>query len=171
MKAVIVTDMLYDFIYGALKCERAVKIIKPIQKLLEKAHKEKWVICYVNDTHDKTDRELAIWGEHAMRGSSGNRVIDELKPINGDKVFEKHYYSAFVNTGLDEYLKANNVDEIIIVGVQAHICVLNTSASAYNLGYKIKAPSNCIEAFDQASYDMAMKYISDFYAVDISPIK
>ena len=168
MKALIVTDMLYDFIYGALKCDRAVKIIPVIKRLLDQAHKENWLVCYVNDTHDKNDPELAIWGEHAMRGTPGDQIIDELKPIGTDKVFEKHFYSAFAYTGLDEYLKANNVDEIIVVGVQAHICIINTVCSAYNLGYKIKTPANGVEAFDQESYDMAMKYIKDYFASDIS---
>ena len=168
MKALIVTDMLFDFIYGALKCERAKRIIPNIRRLIDKAHQEGWLVVYVNDTHDESDRELKIWGPHAMRGSDGDRVIEELKPTSKDKVIEKHFYSAFVETELNDYLKANNVDEIILVGVQAHICIINTAASAYNYGYKIKAPKNCIEAFDETNYNYAISYVKDYFMADTS---
>ena len=37
--AVLVIDMLNDFIKGNLKCDRAVKVIPNIKKLLDTAHK------------------------------------------------------------------------------------------------------------------------------------
>jgi len=49
--AIIVIDMLNDFIYGDLKCEEARKIIPKLKKLLNKARKLKIPIIYANDAH------------------------------------------------------------------------------------------------------------------------
>ena len=38
--AVIIVDMLNDFVTGSLKCDRAQRIIPPMQKLVEEARKK-----------------------------------------------------------------------------------------------------------------------------------
>jgi nicotinamidase-related amidase len=46
-EAVLVIDMLKDFVYGALKCERAQRIIPNIKKLIEEARKVGVPVIYI----------------------------------------------------------------------------------------------------------------------------
>jgi len=39
MKALIIIDMLNDFVTGSLKCERAQRIIPNIRRLIDASHK------------------------------------------------------------------------------------------------------------------------------------
>lgn len=49
--AVIVIDMLEDFVYGVLKNDRAKRIIPNIAKLLDFARAKGWLVVYANDAH------------------------------------------------------------------------------------------------------------------------
>ena len=84
MKASIIIDMLQDFVDGALANPRARAIFPPLQRLLEHARREGWVVVFSNDAHQPGDRELAVWGEHAMAGTPGAQVVEELQPQRGD---------------------------------------------------------------------------------------
>jgi len=66
--AVIVIDMLEDLVYGALKNERSHKIIKPLQKLLDHARKNQWLVIYSNDAHLPGDPEEKSVGTACARG-------------------------------------------------------------------------------------------------------
>ena len=66
MEAVIVIDMLKDFVHGKLKCERALRIIPNLRKLIESARSFGIPVIYVGDAHLPEDFELKLWGEHAL---------------------------------------------------------------------------------------------------------
>ena len=108
MKALIIVDMLIDFVDGKLANPRAGRIIGPLQQLLDHARQSGWAIVFANDAHRPDDPELKVWGEHAMEGDPGAQVIDALEPQEGEKEWQspKRVYGAFDSTGLDERLKA-----------------------------------------------------------------
>ena len=74
--AILVIDMLNDFINGKLKLKGAEKIVPNIQKLLNFARLQNIPIIYCNDSHLPNDKELQIWGRHAMKGTRGAEVIE-----------------------------------------------------------------------------------------------
>ena len=104
MKALIIVDMLKDFVDGKLANPRAQGITEPLQRLLAHAREDGWVVVFSNDAHQPGDPEMKIWGEHAMAGDPGAEVIEELAPREGDIISEKQHYGAFDFTGLDEQL-------------------------------------------------------------------
>ena len=112
-EAVVVVDMVYDFVYGILQTDRAQKIIPPIQSLIKAARESGNEVVFVGDAHLPTDPELEVFGEHAMRGTPEAETIKELQPQEGDHVLEKRTYSAFFETGLDLLLRRLNVDSIV----------------------------------------------------------
>lgn len=118
--------MLNDFIKGGLKCERALEIIPNIRTLLDIARNNQIPIFYCIDEHLPTDSyELELWGPHAMKGTVGQQIIDELKPQKKDIVITKRTYSAFDRTNLDRYLArvydGKGADSIIITGVHTYL--------------------------------------------------
>lgn len=61
--AIIVVDMLNDFVTGALACDRAKAIIEPTRKLLEAARKNNIPVIFSNDAHLKgIDHEIKVMG-------------------------------------------------------------------------------------------------------------
>lgn len=173
--AVIVLDMLNDFVTGNLKTDRAARIIKPIQKLVQAARANSVPVIYSNDAHFSTDFEVVEkWGKHAIKGSPGAQVIPELAPTEKDFVVEKRVYSGFYETGLDSLLrslyKGLGVETVILAGLHTHICVRHTAASAFYRGYKITVPRDGVEAFTRKDHEDGLKYLKDVYGAEIKTV-
>jgi nicotinamidase-related amidase len=173
--AVLVLDMLNDFVTGALKTDRVTRIIEPLQKLVEAAREHGVPVIYSNDAHFRTDFEVVErWGEHAMKGSLGGQVIPELAPAENDFVVEKRVYSGFYETGLDSLLRSlydgMGVETVVLVGVHTHICVRHTAADAFYRGYKIVVPSDGVQAFTRRDHEEGLKYLKDIYSAEITTV-
>jgi nicotinamidase-related amidase len=174
--AVIVLDMLNDFVTGALKTDRAARIVDPIKKLVEAARKYGVPVIYSNDAHLKIDHEVVEkWGDHAIKGTQGAKVIPELAPTERDFVVEKRVYSGFYETGLDSLLRSlyngKGVETVVLVGLHTHFCVRHTAASAFYRGYKITVPSDGVQAFTQKDHEEGLKYLKNVYNAEIKTVK
>ena len=104
--AILVVDMLNDFVTGALKCDRGLAIVPKTAKLLQEARKNGVPVIFCNDAHVKDiDHELKLWGDHAIAGTPGAEVIPELEVCDKDYIVPKRRYSGFFHTDLDLLLK------------------------------------------------------------------
>jgi nicotinamidase-related amidase len=170
MKALIIVDMLEDFVDGKLANPKARAIIEPLQGLIEHARSEGWVIVFSNDAHQPGDPELRVWGEHAMAGDPGAEVIDELPVHEGDIVSPKRHYGAFDETGLDEQLKERGVDEVVVTGQHTHICVRHSSYGALVRGYGIVIPHDAVCGFEGVDEQAALDYLEATYGARITTV-
>ncbi|MGI9117577.1 MAG: cysteine hydrolase family protein [Gaiellales bacterium] len=164
--AVIVADMLVDFVTGALANPPSQACIEPLARLLDGARDRGWPVCYVNDAHLPGDAEERLWGAHAMAGTPGAQVIAELAPQPGDVQFAKRWYSGFHETGLDMYLRQHGVDTVIMTGQHAHICVQHTAGDAFISGYRIVLATDAISAFTPEDKDAGVGYMEHMYGAE-----
>jgi len=174
-KAVIIIDMLNDFVTGDLKCERAKCIIPNLKKLIEAARKHNIPVIYSNDAHYPGDFEVVErWGKHAIKGTKGARVIPELKPTEKDYVVKKRTYSGFYETGLDSLLRSlyrgEGVKTVILSGLHTNICVRHTAAGAFFRGHKIIIAKDGVEAFTQEDHEQGLKYLEYAYNAKIMTV-
>ena len=173
MKALVIVDMLDDFVTGALANPRAERIVEPLARLLEHARRNQdWVVVFSNDAHDPADPELRVWGEHALAGSPGAQVIAALEPQPGpaEIISPKRAYGAFDGTGLDEQLRALGVDEVIIAGQHTHICVRHSSYGALIRGYRVTVARDAVCAFEGVDENDALDYLVMAYGATITDV-
>jgi nicotinamidase-related amidase len=174
-KAVIIIDMLNDFVTGDLKTERAEHIIPNLKKLIEAARKHNITVIYSNDAHYPADVEVVEkWGKHAIKGTKGAEVIPELKAAEKDYIVEKRTYSSFYETGLDPLLRSlyrgDGVKTVILGGLHTNICVRHTAADAFFRGYKIIIAKDGVEAFTQEDHEQGLKYLEYVYNAKIKTV-
>ena len=170
--AVIVIDMINDFVSGVFKNDRAAKIIPNIEALLSQARRLSIPVIYATDAHlPGIDPEFDIWGSHAEAGSWGAEIVDELKPRKGDFRVYKRKYSAFQGTDLDQLLRELKVDTVILTGVVTDICIQHTAADAFFRGYRIIVPKDCVEAVDAPTQEAAIKFLRKAYGPEITTSK
>ncbi len=167
MDAILVADLLNDFVTGKLKCDRAQRIIPNLKKLAATARKVDVPVIYCNDSHLKSDFELNVWGEHAMRGTKGAEVIPELRPEKEDYQVPKRTYSCFFETGLDTILRAHDAREIVITGLFTNICDTHTTADAFFRGYKAVIPEDGVEAMDEQAHLQGLDYLKNIYGAKV----
>lgn len=171
--AIILVDMLNDFVTGKLEIKRAQNIIAPLQRLVVAAHKNNVPVIYSNDAHFPQDIEVTRkWGQHAIKGTHGAEVIPELSPDpNKDYTVEKRTYSGFYETGLDSLLRSLYKDEgartLILGGLHTHMCVRHTAADAFFRGYHIIIANDGVEAFTAQDHETGLKYLETVYGARI----
>lgn len=165
--AILVVDMLNDFVTGALTCERGRAIVPATAELLDAARAAGVPVIFCNDAHlPKIDRELEIWGDHAIAGTPGAEVIPELKLSDKDYVVPKRRYSGFFQTNLDMLLRELGVKTVVMTGLHAHMCVRHTSADAYQLGYDVVVAKQATDSFTEEDYNIGLAYLKTCYGAD-----
>jgi nicotinamidase-related amidase len=169
--ALIIADMINDFVTGALKVKRAQAIIPNIKELLKFARENKLTIIHVTDSHlPEIDPEFDLWGPHAARGSWGSQFIDELKPEKDEYHIFKRKYSAFQGTELDMLLRELKIEIVILTGVLTDICIQHTAADAFFKGYKVIIPKDCVETLDEPTQEYALKFMKRNYGAEITTV-
>lgn len=160
-KALLIMDMLNDFIKrGApLEVPKARGIIRNIRRELEKARMAGIPVIYCCDRHEPRDREFEVWPPHAVRGTQGAEIIEELRPIKGEPVVAKKTYSAFYRTSLEKTLKGLGVKHLILTGVVTNICILYTAVDAYMRGYEITVHEDCVAGLKAGDSLFALRQI------------
>lgn len=167
--AILVIDVINDFVSGVLGSERASRIVPNVSKLLTRARENHIPIIYVTDAHHQgIEPEFEIFPVHALDGSNGSKIIGEIKPESGDYHIKKRRYSGFYETGLDSLLRDLKVDTLIITGIVTNICVQHTAADAFFRGYKIVIPSDCVEAQSDTEQESALRYMEKIYGAEIT---
>ena len=135
--AVIVVDMQNGFCHpdGSLYAPDSEAAIEPVVELVERADDAGATIVATRDVHPPEQFENARyydeferWGEHVVEDSWEAELVTELP--TADHVVEKHTYDAFHETELDGWLTARGIDDLVICGTLANVCVLHTAGSA-----------------------------------------
>ena len=165
--AILVVDMLNDFVTDALGCDRAKAIVPATAELLDAARKAGVPVIFCNDAHIAgIDRELQIWGDHAIAGTKCAEVIPELHLSVKDFVVPKRRYSGFFQTDLDILLKELGVKTVVMTGLHAHMCVRHTSADAFCLGYDVVVAKEATDSFTEEDYQGGLAYLKTCYGAD-----
>ena len=154
--AILVVDMLNDFVTGALGCDRGRAIVPATAQLLDAAREAGVPVIFCNDAHIKgIDRELKLWGDHAIAGTKGAEVIPELKLCDKDYVVPKRRYSGFFQTDLDILLKELGVKTVVMTGLHA-----------YCLGYDVVVAKEATDSFTEEDYNIGIAYLKTCYGAD-----
>lgn len=70
------------------------------------------------------------------RDHIGSEIKDGVKPLPYEPLFQKSVNSAFIGTDLEDSLRKNGYQTIVIVGLTTDHCVSTTTRMAANLGFK-----------------------------------
>lgn len=108
-----------------------------------------------------------------IKGTEGCAIIRELGKSANDLYIIKKRYSAFYNTDLEKALKANNIDTLILAGINTHACIRMAAVDAYQRDYEVILAKDCIESYDKSFHDESIRYLTRYIskAFDNNDIK
>jgi nicotinamidase-related amidase len=119
---------------------------------------------------------VRLFGEHAMVGTLGAQVIEELAPVAGDIVVPKRYCSVCTQTDLEATCLVHDVGRVVIVGQHTDCCVRHTSYDALMRGLEVVVPADATAVFQPLSEEAvaarqqpALDYLRTFYGARVVP--
>lgn len=71
------------------------------------------------------------------KGTWEYEVKQELKPLPGEPVIDKNSQGAFNSSVIDNYLRAFNVQNLVVAGIATSHCVETTARDAADKGYNV----------------------------------
>ncbi|MDT8311700.1 MAG: cysteine hydrolase family protein [Methylophaga sp.] len=126
--ALVMIDCQNTYRTGVMQLIGVEQAIVEAKKLLQRARDMQIPVIHIR--HDGGE------GSPYDLTTDIGQISDEVAPIDGEIVITKNFPNAFVQTELDERLKALGVENIVLAGFMTHMCVNSTAHGGFNLGYK-----------------------------------
>lgn len=105
-----------------------------------------------------------FWGP-GLQSEASARVVAELEPHGSDRVLTKWRYNAFIRTPLAEIMSEQGRDQLLIVGVYAHIGCLLTACDAFMRDIQPFLIGDAVADFSRDEHLRALEYAAQRCAV------
>lgn len=177
--ALIVVDMINDFVHGKPPSLPATpqkeRVVTGCRAAIDVARAANVPVVYTNDRFEPhempTTVEFKVWGEHAIAGTPGAEVIDELRPDPTDFTISKKRYSAFPGTQLDLLLRELAVNEIVVIGIQTDCCVQHTVWDAFVRTFATTVLEDACDAPEWSEHQRALRYMQTYYRTRVIEVE
>lgn len=145
-QALIVVDVQNEFSAAGLRpVPNHTSALEAIKEHVAVARAQQRAIAWVQH-HNRPDESRAF-----VPGSWGATLSPGMGPQAGfgpEALFEKDVYGAFSNTGLEDWLREQNIQAVIIVGFYAHMCLSTSAREALVRGFEVAVDPNATGARD-----------------------
>ena len=131
------------------------QIIPGVQKLLQACREKNHVVVHVTTCYQVTDRknlhtDMGLWHNKIPVEAVDAKdkelwtIDSRIAPIDGEQLLIKKRASSFHGTYLAGFLRAAEVDTILVTGVTATACVRETICDGLAEGFRTIAVKECI---------------------------
>lgn len=121
-------------------------------------------VVYTAQPGDQCQDDRALltdfWGPGLKADDTITRIMPALAPTEQDIVYTKWRYSAFQRTPLKSMMDETGRDQLIIVGVYAHIGCLQTASEAFMTDIQAFMVSDAVADFSESEHEMALNYVA-----------
>ena len=181
--ALVVVDMLYDFIDGSMACQGAEGAIEGTLKAIdgltagtdtdETNVRSTYPILFIRDHHPADHcsfvEQGGPWPPHCVQDTHGADVHESLLPyVKEDLTFfkgedpAKEQYSGFegvnpAGQSLGEVLKLLDVKNVLVCGIATEYCVRNTAEDLARDGFEVYVIQDALAWVDAAGHAEALK--------------
>jgi len=136
--ALLIIDVQNDYFPGGkMELSGSIDAALKIKELLSYFRKTDMPVIHVQ--HISARPGAAFF----LPDTEGAEFNDNVKPQAGEKIIVKNYPNSFRETGLDKYLKENEITKLVIAGMMTHMCIDTTVRAAFDLGYECILAGDC----------------------------
>ena len=142
-RALIVVDIQNDYFPGG-----AHPLVEPeaaaanARRLLDAFRADGRPLVHVQHVWDAPDAPF-------MRpGTPGVEINEAVAPLPGEPVIRKAHPNSFLDTPLEETLRADGVDEVVVCGMMTSMCVDATARAAADLGFAVTVVHDACATLD-----------------------
>lgn len=95
-----------------------------------------------------------------IKGSFGAQWLAGLVIEENEPEIIKKRYSAFFGTDLDEILRRNGINTIVMAGINTQACIQATALDGYQRDLLIILATDCINSFDEEFHNVALRFLT-----------
>jgi nicotinamidase-related amidase len=168
--ALVVVDMQNGFCHpdGSLYAPGSEQAIEPCVDVVERVREAGASVVFTRDVHPPEQFEDAHyydefdrWGEHVLEDSWEAQLVEELDIKDEDLEVVKHTYDAFYQTQLEGWLDAHGIEDLLLCGTLANVCVLETASSAGVRDYRPMLLEDAVGYIEEGHREYALDH-ADF---------
>ena len=163
--ALLVHDMQNYFLnFYDQALEPIPQLISNTQKTIAWAKANGVPVYYTAQPGGQDPEERALltdfWGPGLKAEDTLTAIHEQVAPQAGDTVLTKWRYSAFVKSDFKQRLNESKRDQLIVVGVYAHIGCMQTIMEAFMNDIQGFLVKDAVADFSLSEHNMAQSYIA-----------
>lgn len=143
-KALLVIDVQNGMFQKDNIVHNGDNLLRNLKVLISQARSTETPILYVQHN--------APVGKTLENGTKGWEIHPEITPETGDIIIQKTTSDSFYRTILDEELKKQGVEHLVIAGIQSEVCVDTTCRRAFSMDYKVTLVSDVHSTWDSKEF-------------------
>ena len=142
-KALIIVDIQNDYFEGgANPLAGSIEASLKAKEILNIFREKLYPVIHIQ--HLSTRPEATFF----VPNTFGADIHENVYPMEGEKVITKNYPNSFRDTELLQYLKNNNITDLVICGMMTHMCVDATVRAAKDFGFNCTVISDACATRD-----------------------
>jgi len=114
--------------------------VRRIAHALKWAREQKLPVIHV--VHESRKPNAAIFAP----GSPALEIHPDARPTSGEPVVQKDLPGSFTGTKLEELLRAQGIERVVLAGFMTQMCVDTTARQAAHLGFRVTVLSDATAA-------------------------
>ena len=94
----------------------------------------------------------------------GSTIFEVRELVSSDNIFEKVAFSALEEEEIAQKLSSLNRKNVVLTGIETHICVYQTAVALLEKGYNVYVVKNASSSRKTKDYRTALELMRDFGA-------
>jgi len=128
--ALILISIQNDFFpTGKMPLDKIIEAASKAQEALQLFRVNKLPIIHLQHMSTRPN------DKHFLPCTRGVDFYPTLRPLKNETVIRKHYPNGFRDSMLNNHLKKNGIEHLIVAGMMTHLSVDATVRAGYDLGY------------------------------------
>lgn len=138
--ALIMVDLQNTYCEGVMRLKGVEEALVQARRVLDRARELGRPVIHIR--HD-----AGVGSPYDVTAPIG-QIADAVAPVAGETVITKLYPNSFIQTPLDDQLKALGINSVVLTGFMTHACINSTARGAFNLGYATTIVANATATRD-----------------------
>jgi isochorismate hydrolase len=101
-----------------------------------------------------------VWTEQYPKGL-GPTVPEIARELDGVPVIEKKAFGCMVDNGFVAALKATGRNQLLITGVETHVCIMQTALQAAERGFDVFVVSDAVAAREEKQHRAGLERVTN----------
>lgn len=135
--------------------ESALLVIDVQERLLDALEDPKTFCCKV-DLMQKVAKELDIPVIQSLQCKEKLGKMPPALEVEGAVKFDKRAFDLMAETHIRRYVEAHSAKQWVLIGLEAHICVLQTARSLINIGKQVVVAADSCMSLKACDYVSAL---------------